>query len=66
MLEELELPAGDYWVLVPWSNQVPGLPGASGRGANLPDSSPVLAWRPATVPAAGTVAVTLTIEISLP
>ncbi|MBI4491750.1 MAG: hypothetical protein HY690_03045 [Chloroflexi bacterium] len=60
-----DLPPGRYWVFVPWSDQAPGLPGATPVGAHLPDGRPVLAWAEAEVQSVGTADVTLTIFVAL-
>lgn len=60
-----EVPAGVYWVLVPWSDHAPGPLGATIVGGNLPDGRPVLTWGEATVPDGETVEVILTITIAL-
>jgi hypothetical protein len=61
-----ELPAGRYWVLIPWSAVVPGLDGGPAGGAYLPDGRLVLAWQEADVPVDGMVGATLTIVVALP
>lgn len=63
---QFALPAGDYWVLIPWSDRVPGRGGGPARGAYLPDGRLVHAWQEATVAAGGTVDVLLTIVVALP
>jgi hypothetical protein len=60
-----ELPPGCYWVAVPWSEQVPGQPGAPAVGGNLPDGRPVLAWAEVEVRPGETADLALTIVIAL-
>jgi len=57
------LPAGRYWVLVPWYDALPGLPGAQASGAYLPDGRLVLAWAAVEVAPAETTAVTLLVRL---
>jgi hypothetical protein len=62
---QTDLPAGRYWVFVPWSSKVPGLPGATADGQTLPDGRPVLAWAEAVVTDRSTTEINLTITIKM-
>jgi hypothetical protein len=61
-----ELPLGRYWVVVPWREQMAGIPPASGGGAYLPDGQLVFAWTEATVSADAPNEAVLTITTALP
>jgi hypothetical protein len=61
-----DLPPGRYWLLVPWSSDLPGLPGVSPVGVYLPEGQPVAAREEVTVTPGATAAVALTIQINLP
>jgi hypothetical protein len=61
-----DLPPGRYWLLLPWSSELPGLPGVSPVGVYLPDGQPVAAREEVTVTPGATVAVALTIQVNLP
>ncbi len=63
---QAELPSATYWVFVPLTSDVAGLPGAQPAGANLPDGRPVAAWAEAVVPSGGSAEVTLVIAVALP
>jgi hypothetical protein len=63
---QADVPSGTYVIFVPWSAEVPGLPGAEPSGASLPDGRPVSAWTEATVSAEAASEATLVITIALP
>jgi hypothetical protein len=59
----LDLPPGRYWVLVPYRQEVPGLPGAPASGTNLPTGEPVLAWAEAETPAASELSLRISVAL---
>jgi hypothetical protein len=66
-----DLAPGRYWLVVPWSDAVPGQPGAPPVGVALPNGRVVLAWTDASVSSSTTttgssVPVPLTIAVALP
>ena len=62
----LEVPPGTYWVVVPASGGLPGLPGAGALTSLLPGGTRVHVYQEATVAAGEAVPVTLAIMIMLP
>jgi hypothetical protein len=61
-----QLPPGRYWVIVPWREQMEGIPPGVARGAYLPDGQLVHAWAEATLTDGTTSDVVLTIMTALP
>jgi hypothetical protein len=59
------LRAGEYWVYAPLGGGIPGRPGATVVGGNLPNGQATLAWTPAAVEEQGTAEVTLTVVVAL-
>jgi hypothetical protein len=61
-----QLPPGCYWVIVPWRDQMEGIPPGVARGDYLPDGQLVHAWAEATLTEGTTTEAVLSIMIALP
>jgi hypothetical protein len=62
----LAVPPGQYWVVVPVADQLPGLPGAGALAMELPSGLRVHAAQETTIAGGETVPVVLTIRLMLP
>jgi hypothetical protein len=58
------LPPGDYWVVVPWADALPGWTGANVGGQRLPDGRLVFGYALVGLPAAATVDVRIAIAVA--
>jgi hypothetical protein len=62
---QLQVPAATYWVFIPWSDGLPGLPAAA-LVTTLPSGARVYAYQEVTAASGATVPVNLSISVMLP